>query len=84
MADFVRDRAGENQFGRNGISGSDDGIVSESGVFQQRRGAFCVRRDIDRDPLGTCRGAMSCAFYCYEEVIRAPHYNPQVARNLCV
>ena len=54
MADFVRDRAGENQFGRSRISGSDDWIVSESGVFQQRRGAFCIRRDIDRDSLGTC------------------------------
>ena len=54
MADFVCDCAGENQLGCDGISGSDDGIVSEGGVFQQGWAAFGVRRDIDRDPLGAC------------------------------
>ena len=32
MADFMRDRAGEDQLGSDGVSGSDDGIVSEGGV----------------------------------------------------
>lgn len=35
MADFVCDCASDNQYGRDGMSGSDDGIVSEGRVFQQ-------------------------------------------------
>ena len=54
MADFMGDRAGEHQFGRDGVSGSDDGIVSEGGVLQKSGSTFCVRRNIYCDALGAC------------------------------
>ncbi len=34
VADFVSYRAGENQFGGDGFSGSYNGVISEGGVFQ--------------------------------------------------
>ena len=54
MADFMRDRAGEDQLGSDGVSGSDDGILSEGGVLQKSGSTFCVRRNIDCDALGAC------------------------------
>ena len=54
MADFMRDRAGEDQLGSDGVSGSDDGVVSEGGVLQKSGNTFCVRRNIDCDAPGAC------------------------------
>ena len=34
VADLVGDRAGEYHFGRDGVSGPDDGVLSEGRVFQ--------------------------------------------------
>ena len=68
MADFVCDRAGENQFGRDGIFGSDDGIMSEGRVLQKNGSAFCVGRNIDCDAFGARRGAMPRAFHGHNEV----------------
>ena len=53
VADFVRYRACENQFGGDGFSGSNNGIVSKGGVLLKSGSTFCVRGNIDRDALGT-------------------------------
>ena len=34
VADLMGNRAGEYQFGRDGVSGPDDGVLSEGRVFQ--------------------------------------------------
>ena len=54
MADFMRDRAGEDQLGSDGVSGSDAGVVSAGGLLQKSGNTFCVRRNIDCDALGAC------------------------------